>query len=284
MSGFMPFFNKRRDFIKQSLGLIAFYDINPSKLFANTKTKDNNMIQIIKKSEQFNDVIFGGRFHANKPVFNGKSNTKPYSSLFYWSNGYINDNCEFGLHPHEGFEIMTFLFEGTIQHYDTATEVWTPLNAGDFQIIQSNGGIQHQEKVAKNSRAFQIWFDPNFYEALKLKPRYIDYHGKDFQPIEIDGIKTVSYIGEGSSVKALTPNLTIKKLTFDKQTKTNISLNQNMSYTFYVLNGQGLADNQAIENDDAIRILNTKNLQIDFQGELFYIETPTILEYKQVWA
>jgi hypothetical protein len=36
MSGFIPFFNKRRDFIKQSLGLIALSAINP---FANTKTK-----------------------------------------------------------------------------------------------------------------------------------------------------------------------------------------------------------------------------------------------------
>jgi hypothetical protein len=39
MSGFMPYFNKRRDFIKQSLGLIALSAINPFKLFANTKRK-----------------------------------------------------------------------------------------------------------------------------------------------------------------------------------------------------------------------------------------------------
>jgi redox-sensitive bicupin YhaK (pirin superfamily) len=161
--------------------------------------------------------------------------------------------------------------------------VWTPLNAGDFQIIQSNSGIQHQEKVAKNSRAFQIWFDPNFYDAVKLTPSYIDYHSKDFQPIEIDGIKAVTYIGKGSSAKALTPNLTIKKLSFDKQIKKEIALNASMSYTFYVLNGKGFADNQAIEKDDAIRISNTKNLQIDFQGELFYIETPTTLDYKPIW-
>jgi redox-sensitive bicupin YhaK (pirin superfamily) len=178
---------------------------------------------------------------------------------------------------------MTFLFKGTIEHYDTATKVWTPLNAGDFQIIQSNSGIQHQEKVAKNSRAFQIWFDPSFYDAVKLTPSYIDYHSKDFKSVEIDGIKTVSYIGEGSSTKALTPNLTIKKLTFDNQTKKEIALNARMSYTFYVLNGKGLADNQAIEKDDTIRISNTTNLQIDFQGDLFYIETPTEIEYKPIW-
>jgi quercetin 2,3-dioxygenase len=242
------------------------------------------MIQIIQKSDQFNDVIFGGKFHANKPVYNGKSNVKPYSSLFYWSNGYVDDNCEFGLHPHEGFEIMTFLFEGTIEHYDTATKIWTPLNAGDFQVIQSNSGIRHQEKVSKNSRAFQIWFDPNFYEAVKLNPSYIDYHAKNFQSIEENGIKILTYVGKGSTAKALTPNLTIKKLAFDTQTKKEISLSESMSYTFYVLNGNGKAENQTIEKDDAIRISNATKLEIDFQGELFYIETPTNLNYKPVWT
>lgn len=241
------------------------------------------MLQIIKKSEQLNDIIFNGRFHANKPVYNGKANVKPYSSLFYWSNGYVNDNCEFGLHPHKGFEIMTFLFEGTIEHFDTATKVWTPLNAGDFQIIQSNSGIQHQEKVTKNSRAFQIWFDPNFFEALKLPPSYVDYQGKDFQVIQENDLATLTYIGKGSLAKALTPNLTIKKLTFEKQTKRDIFLNLTMSYTFYVLYGQGLVDDQKIEKDDAFRISNSSKLSVDFQGELFFIETPTKLEYKPIW-
>ena len=77
--------------------------------------------------------------------------------------------------------------------------------------------------------------------------------------------------------------MTIKKLIFSQQTKTNIALNENNSYTFYVLNGEGFADNQTIEKDDAIRIINSKWLEIDFIGELFYIETPTELGYKPVW-
>lgn len=241
------------------------------------------MIQIIKKSEQFNDVIFGGRFFANKPVFNGNEQTKPYSNLFYWSNGYVTEPCEFGLHPHEGFEIMTFIFEGSNEHYDTATQTWTSLNAGDFQIIQSNSGIKHQERIAKGTRAFQIWFDPNFYEAIKLEPSYTDYHGKNFQPKEENGMSILAYVGKESTAKTLTPNLTIKKLTFDTQTKIDFPLNDSMSYTFYVLNGKGFANNQAIEKDDAMRIVNTDKINLDFQGELFYIETPTVLEYKPIW-
>jgi redox-sensitive bicupin YhaK (pirin superfamily) len=243
------------------------------------------MIQIIKKSEQYNATIFNGNFSTNKPVASGtKSIINPYSNLFYWSHAIAVDDCEFGLHPHEGFEIMTFVLEGLNEHYDTATQEWTALNAGDFQIIQSNIGIEHQERIAKGTRAFQIWFDPNFYEALKLKPSYTDYHSKDFQPLEENGIKTITYVGNGSFAQTLTSNLTIKKLIFDKHTKREIRLNESMSYTFYVLNGKGFANNQTIEKDGAIRISNANTLEINFKGALFYIETPARLEYKPIWT
>lgn len=242
------------------------------------------MIQIQKKSAQFNTTIFNRNFVVNKPVASGFSKSvAPYSNLFYWSHAVALEDCEFPLHPHEGFEIMTFILDGKVTHYDTATKVWTPLETGDFQIIQSNSGIQHQERITKGTRSFQIWFDPNFYNAVKDKQTYIDYHSKDFQPKIENGISTTTYVGKDSIAKAITPNLTIKKLIFSQQTKTNIALNENNSYTFYVLNGEGFADNQTIEKDDAIRIINSKWLEIDFIGELFYIETPTELGYKPVW-
>ena len=241
------------------------------------------MIQVVKKSEQFNDVIFGGRFFANKPVFNGQSNIQPYSCLYYWSNGYVIEDCEFGLHPHQGFEIMTFLFEGSIEHFDTATKVWTPLFAGDFQIIQSNSGIRHQERIKKGSRAFQIWFDPNFKHALNLAPSYIDYHANDFKPILKEGYDELTYVGDGSTAYALTPQISIKKLAFENSDEIEIPLNKEMRYTFYVLNGSGTIAGNRLEKDDAIRIDDTDLIKVNFNGELFYIETLSTLSYQTVW-
>ena len=242
------------------------------------------MIQIQKKSAQLNTTIFNGKFVVNKPVASGFSKTiAPYSNLFYWSHAVALEDCEFPLHPHEGFEIMTFILEGKVSHYDSASKIWTALETGDFQVIQSNKGIQHQERIAKGTSSFQIWFDPNFHETIKQNPAYVDYHSKDFETGIENEIKTTTYVGEHSKAFVMTPGLTIKKLTFDKQTKTSLQLDPNCSYTFYVLSGNGLADNQQIEKDDAIRISNTTNLEIEFQGELFYIETPTTLDYKPVW-
>ncbi|MCR8558821.1 pirin family protein [Mucilaginibacter sp. BJC16-A38] len=245
------------------------------------------MIQLLKKEDQFNRTIFNGNFIANKPVANGaQDNVKPYSSLFYWSHARAIDQCEFGLHPHEGFEIMTFVLDGNVSHYNTATKVWTPLETGDFQVIQSNSGIQHQERITKGTRNFQIWFDPNFNEAIKKAPSYTDYHCKDFKPIIEDGIKTIIYVGKGSIANVLTPGLSIKRLFFDKKSKYNLQLNKNSSYTFYVLKGDTVIDGNALTSDDAVRISNLENLEVEFEidGELFYIETPLVPNYKTIWS
>ncbi|RNL56591.1 pirin family protein [Pedobacter jejuensis] len=243
------------------------------------------MIQIIDKSAQFNTTIFNGNFVVNKPVANGFSQTiSPYSSLFYWSHAVATNDCEFGLHPHEGFEIMTFILEGKVSHFDTASKVWTPLQTGDFQIIQSNSGIQHQERIAKGTRSFQIWFDPNFYKAIKENPAYLDYHSEHFPTAVENGVDTITYIGQQSKAVSITPNLTIKKLTFASTTKISLPLDETSSYTFYVLDGTGLVNKQRVKKDDAIRISNTQQLEIDFVGQLFYIQTPTVLNYSPIWT
>ena len=244
------------------------------------------MIQLLKKEDQFNATLFNGNFLVNKPVANGtKDNVKPYSSLFYWSHAQAIDQCEFGLHPHEGFEIMTFILEGNVTHYDTATKIWTPLETGDFQVIQSNSGIQHQERITKGTRSFQIWFDPNFNAALKITPSYIDYHSRNFQSTIENGIKTICYVGKGSIAKVLTPGLSIKRLFFNKDAKHILVLDKNSSYTFYVLKGNGILDGNSVKSDDAVRISNLEHLEVKFEtdGELFYIQTPLVPNYKMVW-
>jgi redox-sensitive bicupin YhaK (pirin superfamily) len=243
------------------------------------------IMMIQEKSEQFNATIFNGTFITNKPVVGGFTHlVSPYSNIFYWSHAIALDDCEFGLHPHKGFEIMTFVLEGTVAHFDTTSKIWTSLKAGDFQVIQSNKGIYHQEKISKGARVFQIWFDPNFEKSLMENPHYLDYHSKDFQPMIEDGIRTINYVGNQSKAFATTPDLVIKKLIFDNHTKISLQLEKNCSYTFYVLNGTGLVNNQQIIKDDAIRIADTEIFDFEFSGELFYVQTSSQLDYKPVWT
>ncbi|WP_130734018.1 pirin family protein [Flavobacterium sp. J27] len=238
------------------------------------------MIEIIKKSQQYNEIIFNNKFFGNKPVSTEQKNIKPYSNLFYWNHGFAKESIEFPLHPHQGFEIMTFVLEGRQEHFDTLTKKWIPLNKGDFQIIKSNSGIYHAEKLDAGTSGFQIWFDPNFKLSLNQPPSYKDYKSSDFRAKIINGIKTITYIGDGSEVETLTPNIAIKKFIFEKKSKEIIFLKKEKSYTFYMVEGEGMIQNNFIEKDDAIRISGADNIEFEFIGVLFCVEANTIQEYK----
>lgn len=244
------------------------------------------MIQVIKKSNQFNTTIFNGRFIVNKPVAHGiKANLQPYSNLFYWSHAIAVGDCEFGLHPHEGFEIMTFVLDGNISHYDTETRVWTSLKAGDFQVIQSNRGIQHQEKVAKGTRAFQIWFDPNYYQALDKQPSYVDYHQEQLPNKEQDGISLIEYVGGSSQAITMTEGLAIKKISFKAGSAFTMSLEMESTYSFYLLSGQAKLDNHELSENDFVKVEQLEKIEIVAKSttELFVMQTPTKSSYKPVW-
>lgn len=244
------------------------------------------MILPLKKATQFNATMFGGNFLVNKPVMRGNNrHVQPYSNLFYWSHAIALDDCEFPLHPHEGFEIMTFILEGNVSHFDTTTNVWTPLKTGDFQIIQSNSGVEHQEKIAKGTRSFQIWFDPNFYSAIQQEPSYMDYHSTDFQPTMQQGINTIEYVGGESKSFALTPHLGIKRLLLEPKSVHTLTLDKSSSYMFYLLKGNGALAGHVLQENDALRVSGEEVLQIEFEevGDLFFIQTPSQPDYRAVW-
>ena len=50
---------------------------------------------------------------------------KPYSNLFYLADAWTHSfRSTIGLHPHQGFEICSFVIEGSIKHFDSQQNKW----------------------------------------------------------------------------------------------------------------------------------------------------------------
>ncbi len=49
-----------------------------------------------------------------------------------------------GVHPHRGFETVTFAFEGSVAHHDSAGHSGV-INAGDVQWMTAGSGVLHKE-------------------------------------------------------------------------------------------------------------------------------------------
>ena len=235
----------------------------------------------LAKEQQQIMPLFGGAFVENKPIpFPERGRTQAYSSLFYWAHLEAYETSEFPLHPHEGFEIMTFVFEGSLEHYDTATQVWTPMHEGGVQVIRAGSGVQHAERIVKGTRLFQIWFDPDFSRSLRERASYEDYPPESFEMYDTGSAKVIEYIGEKGPILAQTPGIEVMKMTLEKG-QHQFKREADATYSYYLLSGQISLDETLMQKDGFLVMEATQAVACEVleDAELFVIKTPTKVGY-----
>ena len=239
-------------------------------------------IQIVRKENQAQGAFNGGEIIENKPIgFNREGGElKPFSNLFYWAYAEANVDSTIGLHPHQGFEIMSFVLKGEIRHYDTAGKKWIPLHKGDVQIIRAGSGISHAEFMAKGAAMFQIWFDPGLEKTLRHTASYDDYKEDAFAAVDDGQMEVRTLIGEGSPIQMESPEVEIRRFKV-KPGKHELELTAGKIHTFYLINGVLSTNNDDVNQDDAIKINGESSFEFECENEidLFQLTTPEELSY-----
>jgi len=94
----------------------------------------------------------------------------------------------FPSHPHRGFETVTYMLQGKMEHRDHMGNVGL-LNDGDVQWMTAGRGIIHSEMPRQTEgrmRGFQLWV--NLPSARKMSPaKYQDVEGGDIPVYHIAG-------------------------------------------------------------------------------------------------
>lgn len=158
-------------------------------------------------ANQVSGEFDGGKILEKKPLgFPQEGGGIPYiSSLFYWACAWSDEGGLIAEHPHQAFEIISFVLDGEIEHYDNQLGDWQKLKAGDVQIIRSGSGISHAERLNAGSRMFQIWFDPYVDRAITQPATYNDYRAEQFPVETINGVEQTTLIGPGSPFEMQSP-------------------------------------------------------------------------------
>ncbi len=240
-------------------------------------------VLITSKEEQASGVFAGGAILENKPIGfpQDGGQQKPFSNLFYWANAWSDDGGLIGEHPHKMFEIMSFVIEGEIQHYDSKFDRWLSLEKGDAQIIRSGNGITHAERLMPGGRMFQVWFDPNIKQSMLKEASYDDCKSADMNYSEENGVALKKYVGNGGPMQMDSEGVEIKEMTF-QQGNHQLVLNENKIYSLYLLSGEGSIDGRDLLENDFIKIedQNELNLVVNSKIRFFEIVAPKQLTYK----
>ncbi|MEM7101861.1 MAG: pirin family protein [Bacteroidota bacterium] len=240
------------------------------------------MITVYPKSHQAKGAFNGGAILENKPVgFPGEGGRlQPYSNLFYWAHAWSEEGSTIGLHPHKGFEIMSFVTKGELEHFDTKHNEWIPLKAGSAQIIRSGQGISHAEKLNAGCHIFQIWFDPGLQQSMQKSASYDDYGPDDIPVTEKNGVKIKWYKGGKGPVKMDTYDVVIKELTFEKGS-CSMELDTTKIHGWYLVEGELMVNWQEMEVDDFALIRDFEDILIEttVRSKVFVVESPIEVPY-----
>ena len=207
-------------------------------------------ISIYTKENQADGNFNYGEILEKKPIGfpqdGGK--LKPYSNLFYWAHAWTpGTKSTIGLHPHQGFEICSFVLKGNINHFDTKQNKWIPLKEGDVQIIRSGNGISHAEEIDDNSEIFQIWFDPDLSKSLKKEASYDDYSYKDFKLIDKGNRSFKVIVGEGSPMHMDSENVCINEH-YLNEGNHSFEIGKDLIHSYFIIDGEIILDNKKLES------------------------------------
>ena len=118
-------------------------------------------------------------------------------------------------HPHRGFETVTLVYEGEVEHRDSAGNEGR-IGPGDVQWMTAAAGLVHEEKHAKafaarggTLEAVQLWV--NLPRAHKMSPpTYQDIRAADIPAVPVGGGGSVrviagAYEGHNGPARTFSP-------------------------------------------------------------------------------
>lgn len=187
-------------------------------------------------------------------------------------------------HPHRGFETVTYMLSGEMQHKDSSGHAGY-LRPGDVQWMTAGAGVVHSEmpssefaRTGGRMHGFQLWVNLPKRDKM-MKPRYQEFPGAQIPKVTSpDGLVTVNVIaGEAMGQQAVIETRTpIVYLHYS--IKPGGVVTQQVSSTYntfaYIVDGEGLFgaereranDGQMVlfaQDGDEVRIENQGNATLD---------------------
>lgn len=178
-----------------------------------------------------------------------------------------------GSHPHRGFEPVTFLFEGGLEHKDSMGNIGH-LKSGDVQWMTAGSGVLHSEhshpEFKKTGGAFhmvQLWV--NLPKEFKMAdPRYQDIKSDEIPKFSLGTngsygrVIAGMYDHHNGPAETFTPINALHIIAAQKD-EFNISLEPGFNTFIYMLKGDiASSGNQLVQHQLAIPSTNVP--EIDF--------------------
>jgi hypothetical protein len=198
-------------------------------------------LQIFDRTTQDQGSFDAGRITEYKVIGMPQDLTrqKRVGPLFYWSWATGEANAVIALHPHQGFEIFSYVINGILIHRDTLGSQ-REVHAGGLQLMQTGSGVSHEEVMgATGTEFFQIWVEPHLRKAMGQLPTYQDFADADFSITAASGVRIKQVLGSDSPARLVVP-VVMLDVELEPQATFTHDLRPNRGVAALAVTGQGI--------------------------------------------
>ena len=225
-------------------------------------------------------VMEGGGFQVRRPVAMG-SLMSPFLLLDEMGPVNYAPGKAVGApwHPHRGFETVTYLLEGEMEHEDSAGSKGT-LTPGDVQWMTAGKGIIHSEMPTAKMmleggmmHGFQIWVNLPAKDKM-MNPRYQDISAAESPIAEKNGVWARVVAGEclgvESSLDTVIP-ITYVHVKMETGSVLEKNLDLDINGMIYVFNGEIEIEGKAVSDGSLALLSNGTTVKITAKENSQYL-------------
>lgn len=241
-------------------------------------------ISIYPKDQQGKGHFGNGEIVESKPIAFPHEETavKRVGPLFYWAWAKSMTTFEIPLHPHSGFEIVSYVLHGTAGHRDTMGNL-QQVSTGGAQVMQTGSGVQHAEELYTGTEMFQIWFEPHLSQAVKRPPIYSQYDHEQFPLDVVDGIQVKRIIGTDAPISLVTDS-EMKDLTIPPGASFTWRLPTGYSLAVVAVSGKGRVDAPSAAKSESLEAGDFAVISAEEDGSVVLSADPAGAEALRVVA
>ncbi|MBB3113498.1 hypothetical protein FHS18_005610 [Paenibacillus phyllosphaerae] len=182
-----------------------------------------------------------GPGHQNSLILE-PGNWRAYDPFLFLAEDWFTRGS-FDVHPHRGIETVTYVMEGKLEHYDSASEEQDELLPGDAQWMTAGRGVIHKEDPAPGEtvHSLQLWVNLPSKDKMTA-PRYQNLRSANMPVRQEAGATIRVFSGSSGGVTASTHNftpITMVELIVEPGASVKQELPGTYNGFFFVLEGEG---------------------------------------------
>lgn len=173
-----------------------------------------------------------------------------FDPFVLWDHFDLAPGRGFPDHPHRGFEAITYLFSGSMQHTDNLGNE-SRVEAGGAQAFCAGRGLVHSEMPDETNRSSGIQLWVNLKQALKgVEPAYQQALSAELPSTTFDGGRVTTIVGEGSPIQ-LHNHIRYQHIQLKAGASYTLTLSSAERALIYVVSGVLTSDGQQLAQHQA---------------------------------